>query len=144
MIKLVRNCFGDKRCLIDKEGNFVKWEYIELLHDLQEKEELSLANKLRAAHIACVKKKMSVKLAAQLFSESVGTSLRYCLDKKLGEFSGCQATIDFILLSNTLFDIMNSRNFKSSGYKYQIQKTNVDQIKDFLVKSETYNQINKA
>ena len=81
---------------------------------------------------------MSVKLAAQLLSESVGTSLRYCLDKKLSEFSGCQATIDFIVLFNTLFDIMNSRNLKSSGYKCPIQKKNVDQIKDFLVKAETY------
>ena len=34
----------------------MKWEYIELLHDLQEKE-LNFANKLRAAHIAWIKKK---------------------------------------------------------------------------------------
>ena len=49
-----------------------------------------------------IKKEMSVKLAAQLLSESVGTSLRYCLDEKLSEFSGCQVTIDFIVLFNTL------------------------------------------
>ena len=73
MLQLVRNCFGDKKT-IDKEGNFVKWECIERLHDLQEKEGLHLANKLRFAHIAWVKKKMNVKLAAQLLSESVGTS----------------------------------------------------------------------
>ena len=116
----------------------MKWEYIELLHNLQEKEELNFTNKLRAAHIAWLKKKMSVKLAAQLLSESVGTSLRYCLDKKLSEFSGCQATIDFIVLFNHLFDIMNSRNLKSSGCKCPVQKKNIDQIKDFLVKAETY------
>lgn len=26
MLKLVRNCFGDKKTLIDKDGNFVKWK----------------------------------------------------------------------------------------------------------------------
>lgn len=116
----------------------MKWKYIELLHDLQEKEELHLANKLRAAHIAWIRKKMNVKLAAQLLSESVGTSLRYCLDENIGEFSGCEATIDFIVLFNNLFDIMNSRNLKSRGYKCPVQKRNIDQIKDFLVIAETY------
>ena len=42
------------------------------------------------------------------------------------------------MLFNILFDITNSRNFKSSKYKCPIQKKNIDQIKDFLVKAETY------
>ena len=57
MLKLVRNCFGDRKVLIDESGNLVKWDYIERLHELQEYEQLHLANKLRAAHIAWRRKK---------------------------------------------------------------------------------------
>ena len=109
-----------------------------MLHDLQQKEELHLANKLRSAHIAWIRKKMNVKLAAQLLSESVATSLRYCLEENINEFSGCEGTIDFIVLFNNLFDILSSRNWKSCGYKRPVQKRNIEQIKDFLVKAETY------
>ena len=80
----------------------------------------------------------SVKLATQLLNESVGTSLRNCLDKNLSDFSGCQATIDFIVLFNTLFDIMNARNLNSNVCKCLIQNKNMNQIKDFHVKTETY------
>ena len=81
---------------------------------------------------------MNVKLAAQLLSESVATSLRYCLEENINEFSGCEGTIDFIVLFNNLFDILSSRNWKSCGYKRPVQKRNIEQIKDFLVKAETY------
>ena len=51
MIKLVQNAMSDYKILKDKNGNAIKWQYIEELHKLQESEGLHLANKLRSAHI---------------------------------------------------------------------------------------------
>ena len=67
---------------------------------------MNLGNKLRVGHVRWYKKKMNVKLAAQLLSESVAQSLRQCSDEKIIEFDGCDATIDFIMVFNTLFDII--------------------------------------
>lgn len=79
MLKLVQNTIGDKKSIVDGDKKFVKWEYFEELHKLQESEGLHLANKLRSAHILWFKKKMNVNLAAQLLSESVATALELCL-----------------------------------------------------------------
>lgn len=138
MLKLVRNCLGDKKCMLDQNGNYIKWEYIEQLHKLQDREELNLGNKLRFAHIAWQRKKMNVKLAAQLLSESVAKSLRFCLDEEIAEFKGCAATIEFIMIFNTLFDIMNTRHLNAGSYKCPMQHKNAKDIKDFLVSAESY------
>ena len=81
---------------------------------------------------------MNVKLAAQLLSESVANSLRFCLQEQISNFEGCEATIKFIMMFNTIFDIMNSRNLIACNFKAPIQKKNSDEIKDFLVKAENY------
>jgi len=47
MIKLVCNAFGEKKVLKDSENNEIKFEYIQHLCYLQEKEGCHLANKLR-------------------------------------------------------------------------------------------------
>lgn len=57
MLKLVRNCFGDKKVLINESGNLAKWDFIERLHELREHEQLHLGNKLRAAHVVWQGKK---------------------------------------------------------------------------------------
>lgn len=138
MLKLVRNSIADKKSFIDGQGNYIKWQYVEQLHELQEREGLHLGNKLRGAHIAYFKKKMNVKLAAQLLSESVAKSLQFCLDEQINEFNGCEATINFILVFNALFDVLNSRNLYSSGYKVPLQNKNANEVIQFLKETETY------
>lgn len=66
------------------------------------------------------RKKMNVKSAAQLLSESGANWLRFCLQEQISKFEGWEATINFIMMFNTLFDIMNSRNLNTSGYKFPI------------------------
>ena len=112
MFKLVRNSLGELRTFFDAEGNTIDWQFIVRLHQLQEKS-LHLGNKLRASHIEYVKKKMNVKLAVQLLSDSVADSLQFCLDEKIPGFQGCQGTIRFIRTLNALFDVMNTRNLCS-------------------------------
>ncbi|CAB3251488.1 unnamed protein product [Arctia plantaginis] len=51
MTKLVRNSFEHYREFKDAEGNNIKWNHIEMLHQLQEDEKFHAANKLRSKHL---------------------------------------------------------------------------------------------
>lgn len=138
MFKLVRNSLGNLGTFLDGKGNTIEWEFIKRLHKLQEKEGLHLGNKLRAAHIDFLKKPMNVKLAVQLLSESVADSLQFCLDQKIPGFQGCQGTINFIRAFNALFDIMNSRNLCSYGWKRPLQADNNSEVMQFLTEIQEY------
>jgi len=93
----------------------VKWDYIENLHKLQNSEGLHLENRLRSSHINWHKNKMNVRLAAQFLSDSVATSLEFCMSEGLAGFEHCDATIKFIRIFNKLFDVLNSRNLQGHG-----------------------------
>ncbi|XP_016664918.1 uncharacterized protein LOC107885745, partial [Acyrthosiphon pisum] len=80
MIKLIRNAFGEKQ-ILQHENRFIKFDFIERLFLLQEKEGCHLANKLRKQHICFLKQKMKVKLATQLLSKSVTDALKFCKHK---------------------------------------------------------------
>ena len=111
MIKLVRNTMSDWKVLKDKDGNAIKWQFVEELHKLQESEGLHLANKLRSAHIKWKPQKMKVNLAAQALSSSVADALEYCEGKlKLPQFQGCGPTVQCICVFDHIFDVLNSRN----------------------------------
>lgn len=80
MLKLVRNALGNKKQLLDNNGNKIEWKYFKELHKLQESEGLHLANKLRTKHLEYHKNKMKVKLATQLLSKSIVHALQLCKD----------------------------------------------------------------
>lgn len=128
MLKLVRNTVGDKKLIVDGDGHVIKWDYIETLHKLQSSTGIHLANKVRNAHLNYFRKKMNVKLAAQLLSDSVADSLQFCLDNNIDGFAGCEATIKFIRVFNRVFDILNSRNLSSFGYKRPLNESNAKEI----------------
>lgn len=140
MIKLIRNTFGDTRhTLIDGEGNYIKWQYIGNLEDLQENEGLHLANKLRQAHVKFFNQKMKVRLAVQLLSESVADALSYCTDQlKLEQFKGCEATVKFIRIMNQIFDILNSRSIRAKGFKKALCKNNIEHTRKFVEEAVSY------
>lgn len=125
-LKLVRNTLGDKGVMYNKEGKEISFKYFQLLHKLQTEEELHLANKLRQAHIDYITQKMKVKLAAQMFSQSVSDALMFCRNNiKLEEFVDCEATCEFICMFNNLFDLLNSRNLNAYGFKQTILPRNL-------------------
>lgn len=112
MLKLIRNTLGDKSYLISRVGQTIAWDFVKLLVALQEGDGCHLGNKVRAAHISYKKQIIKVKLAAQLFSESLANSLEYCKDiLKLEQIQTSEATIDFIRKFNALFDISNKNIF---------------------------------
>lgn len=59
MLKLMRNLLGGLKKIKSRDG-IVDWTFITRLYDLQEKETLRLANKLKKSHIAWERQKMKV------------------------------------------------------------------------------------
>ena len=132
MIKLVRYAFGEKKVFRDSTNNEIKFEYVRQLCYLQEKEGCHLANKLRKQHILYFKQKMKVKLATQLLSQSVADALTFCKNSlKLKEFSNAGATIQFIELFNTGFDILNSKSINCVGFKKALCEENIQEVRLF-------------
>lgn len=78
MLKLVRNAFESIGVFKDCRGRTIEWSHLQNLNKLQEKEHLHLANKIRHSHIFFLNQKMKVKLASQLFSNSVADGLKFC------------------------------------------------------------------
>ena len=108
MLKLTRNMFATVVKLLDMNDNEINWKYIVELEKLQNQEGLTLANKLRRNHVYFQKQKMEVKLAVQILSSSVSTSLGYLSNElKMKGFNNCKPTADFCDIFDKLFDIGN-------------------------------------
>lgn len=123
LFKLVRNCFGSYQVFEDSNGGKVSWIFIRELQDLQEKEGLFLANKLRRRHVVWEKNKMSTVLAIQLLSNSVADSIDFCRDVlKLKQFVGSEATTFFLRKMDKMFDILNSKSKFDQGLKAPLTK----------------------
>lgn len=117
MIKLVRNCFASQSGLRNNENMEVKWSYVSTLVDKQDIEGLHAATKLRHRHLQWMREKMKVRLATQTLSKSVSDALDFLRDDlKCPEFQGSEATSEFILKFNNLFDIFNSRNIHAKYF----------------------------
>lgn len=139
MVKLVRNTFESKRIIFDNEGGEIKWQFLINLLKLQSSETLTFANKLTPRNIDFRNQIMKVKLATQLLSRSVATSLKLC-EQKLSstKFLNTGATVNFIEKFNNLFDIMNSRKQERFGFKKPIGSDNKDEIIKYLDEMKAY------
>ena len=116
--KLVRNALGDCRVFINDNGDFIKWEYLEKLHNLQLTEGVHCADKISQKHMDWRKNKMKVSLAAQTLSRSAASSIAFCRDDmKMKEFAESEATCEFLLIFNDLFDVLNSKSGRAQFLK---------------------------
>lgn len=73
MLKLVRNCLGDKKILRDKFNRPIDWKFIERLY--RSKTSDLASHKLTKKHIDFESNKMNVSLATQTISNSVAESI---------------------------------------------------------------------
>lgn len=122
MLKLLRNTLALNKTFFDSDGREVKWEYFEKLEQLQTSEGMRLGNRLTNRHIFFENQKMKTSLAAQTFSHSVAAAMQYLLNTGDPEFAGCEATIDFTLKVNNLFDILNCKSKFGSKFKRPFSK----------------------
>ncbi|RVE40646.1 hypothetical protein evm_014704 [Chilo suppressalis] len=124
MLKLIRSAFEHFKYFIDASGKKIEWNYILKLHQLQEEELFFLANKLKSNHIYFKTKIMNVRLAAQLFSESVADALSFCKNNlNLPDFANVNRTVEFLKIINDIFDILDSKTH-GFGFKRAMNQTN--------------------
>lgn len=134
MIKIIRNLVADVENLVDKDNCQINFRYIEMLNTFQTNEGLHLANKLRNKHIHFQSQKMKVNNAAQTLSNSVAKAFLFLKNElKIIEFQNVDATVQFIKVVDTTFDMLNSVNIYATGYKKPITKSN----KDYIIKNLT-------
>ena len=60
MLKLARNSLAYLSYHVDSDGEKIEWMFFKELHNLQEKEELKLKNRLGSKHINYHSKEMKV------------------------------------------------------------------------------------
>lgn len=133
MLKLARNCLAGKKVLLDNDGNSIEWRYIVELDQYQRTNEINLGNKITKLHaIHWDKKKMSVRIAAETLSNGTADAIEFLNSKKIPEFNGCEATVEFIRRINNVFDILNSKDDSKNGFKRPISvETKEDYFKYF-------------
>jgi len=129
-LKLVRNTFAGST-IYDRENNVISWSHLVNLVEIQEREELYPATKLRRRHIYFQNEKMKVKLAAQVLSESVAKALLYMQKRFPSKFIGASSTSIFCQIFNDCFDILNSRRQCGKNvYQKAITRTNIIELKE--------------
>ena len=125
MIKLARNALADL-CVLTTNNQSIEWKYISMLHEIQIKEGLKFANKLSNRHIEFQKLKMKVSIAAQTLSSSVADALEFLMKSGDSKFEKATATIEFIRVIDKLFDLLNSKNLLSNGFKKPLKKVDMN------------------
>uniref|UniRef100_A0A1B0DJI0 THAP-type domain-containing protein n=1 Tax=Phlebotomus papatasi TaxID=29031 RepID=A0A1B0DJI0_PHLPP len=138
MVKLIRNVFGEHK-MIDGEGREICFKFILELFNLQRSVGMNFNNKLKIAHIEFDNRKMNVRLATQLLSNSVAEDIDMCRNElQLPQFSGSEGTTNFIKIINASFDVLNSRNASQIGYKNLINEENITSIENFCKETISY------
>lgn len=56
----------------------------------------------------------------------------------LDDFKNCDATINFVIIMNDAFDILNSHKLSGFGFKKAVCEQNIQFIKDFAVRFNKY------
>lgn len=132
MEKLMRNLLGNHKVLFDESDDRIEWQYFVDLYNLS-KEGYMLTHKLNRKHIEFKQNKMSVRLASETYSKSVGDSMDILRKNDHEKFVNSSATIRFIYMMDKLFDIFNTRSNRNENiYKRALSEENKRIIFDFL------------
>lgn len=140
MIKLARNCLGNKETIFDSEDKEIKWVFFENLVTLQISENINFGNKLTKSHLEYTKRKMNVRLATETLSNSSASSIEY-LDrvKKLEKFQNSESTVEYFRCCNNMLDIMNTKkNHCNEQYRRPISETTVDEFAAYFDNAKNY------
>ena len=117
-LKLVRNTFADKAVLLNGDDQTIRWNLIEELNKLQQSTGVHIANKLSNKHMNFQNNKMNVPIATQTLSTSVAKAIEFSFETlKLQQFKNYEATSEFIIVFDTVFDILNSFRDHDMNYK---------------------------
>lgn len=140
MLKLARNCLGNKKIIYDCEDKEVAWSFFEKLVNIQISENINFGNKLTKNHLEYGKMEINVRYAAETLSNSTAASMEY-MNKVLNEesFRNSEGTVEYFRFCNNIFDIMNSkRKHCDDKYKQPISETTVNQIDSYFENAKNY------
>jgi hypothetical protein len=139
MLKLIRNTLADLKIIRSGSNKDIKWTYVQSLVDFQEACGIRAANKISVNHVNFHKHKMKVKLAAQVFSNSVADALDFLRDdvKELKQI-GNEATVEFIRIIDKLFDLHNSHSPFGKGPKSPLRRANMNYWQPKLITFRDY------
>ncbi|KMQ84713.1 hypothetical protein RF55_17264 [Lasius niger] len=114
VIKNVRNrLYNKKKLRFKSTHNYVYWKYFDTLYNIDKNHpgNARVCPKITNRHIVLDNtSKMRVRLATQIFSNSVADGLAFYLSHKCEGFSGCEETISFCKRFNDMFDAMNRKS----------------------------------
>lgn len=138
MVKWVRNTLAGKQVFYDAQNRKIEWRYIGSLVNVT-KETGIRTHKLNKKHLPWNRNEMSVRLAVQTLSQSVATALEFFKMQDHSEFNDADATMEFIRIIDTLFDIFNSRHINhKSLFKKAMNSGNIRVIIDYFEKCMEY------
>lgn len=140
MIKLARNCLGNKKIMYDSDNKEIKWSFLESLVTLQISENINLGNKLTKTHLEFEKVKMNVRVAAETLSNSTAGSMEYANKVlKVDNFRESEGTVEYFRICNNLFDIMNTKkNHCNDQYKRPMSETTLNDIDIYFEFAKKY------
>uniref|UniRef100_A0A2S2P4P3 Transposable element P transposase n=1 Tax=Schizaphis graminum TaxID=13262 RepID=A0A2S2P4P3_SCHGA len=137
LLKSIRNNFIGSNF---KKGDIViSFNDIVQTYNIDKKNKKSRALlKITDAHIRPNSfQKMRVKLAAQVFSHTMSSTIRTCISTKELKNETANNTADFVEFIDKLFDCLNSRTLYSSN-PYNSALTDNSIVKDFLSKATDF------
>ena len=131
MLKLMWNLLADYEEITYIENGQLHracWKYIVEFNNVQENTGFKLATKIKKKHIAQIKHKMNVSMAAQTLITSVADAIEFLsFGMQMNEFEGSYRTVKFICKIDMAFDMLNSRNPCDTGTKKPVTNTNLSE-----------------
>jgi len=128
MVKLMRNLLCEYQIIKIPNIGSAKWQHIALLHEEQKTQGLNLGNHLSQQHIQYKQQKMKVRLAVQVISASVAQALKYMREQGYLGFEHTEATEYLLSVVDRLFDILNSRTMRCTGFKRGVDRQNANEV----------------
>lgn len=95
--KLVRSTLESPKILYDGDNNKIEWNYFVQLYKYSQENNFGLAHKISKRHIEFHSRKMCVRTAVELLSNSTANSLEFLMQQNIPEFSNASATIKLYL-----------------------------------------------
>lgn len=140
MLKLMRNCLGNREILFTSNGQKIKWQFFVNLVKLQLSENINFGNKLTKTHLEFVDKKMNVRLASETLSNSTADSMQFASSTlNLNSFKESEATQEYFRVANNLFDIMNTkRKHCGKNFKRPICESTEREFSEYFEFSRKY------
>ena len=129
MEKLIRDSLDSKQVITDSNGGKIRWKHYEHLMNFGRKRGFNMVHRLTKNHIQWKSRKMNVRLASELLSNSTADALQFLFDEGIARFSDVKPTISLTRMFVELFDVFDSKNNNNDNtLKIVLTPANEDQI----------------